>query len=162
MGSLRIPRVYDARAVLLADDEPEHLDWLIDFLRAKELSTIVATNVQDAIQEIERTKFRAYLVDLNIPFGGWKPPRMVVGATYDDYHGLYIVKLVRSQGNAGGRVLAYSAHFNDQISAAVKRLYCGYIVKGRPRELKVAIEQVLERDPVAAKKTSIAKRKRKP
>jgi CheY-like chemotaxis protein len=129
--------------VLLADDEPEHLDWLVDYLATKGLKTIVTTTVKEAIEEIEKAAFRAYLIDLNIPLGGWIPTITVGSQTYDDYHGLYILKLVRSQGNPGNRVIAYSAHQNDPIAAAIRRLYCSYVVKGRPRDLKEEITVLL-------------------
>lgn len=146
---MKIPRVYEQSRVLLADDEPEHLDWLVDYLKGKGYATTVVTNVRDAITAIERQTYRAYLIDLNIPLGGWAPTVSGSGATYEDYHGLYILKLVRSQGNSGARVMAYSAHQNDQISSEIKRLYCRYVVKGRPRELKTEIEHLLQRDPRA-------------
>jgi CheY-like chemotaxis protein len=147
MATIRIPRTYAHSRVLLADDEPEHLDWLVDYLRGKGCDTVVVTNVRDAIDAVEMGLFRAYLIDLNIPLGGWKPTVMVKGTTYEDYHGLYILKLVRSQGNSGARVMAYSAHHNEQISLEIKRLYCRYVVKGRPKQLKDEIEQLLRRDP---------------
>jgi CheY-like chemotaxis protein len=147
MGTVRIPSKFDKDVVLLADDEPEHLDWLIDYLSAKGLQTIVATTVKDAIEQVEKGAYRAYLIDLNIPLGGWIPTVTVGSQTYDDYHGLYVLKLVRSQGNPGNRVIAYSAHQNEPIIASIRRLYCGYIVKGKPRELKDEIENLLKRPP---------------
>lgn len=147
MATIKIPRKYDSSKVLLADDEPEHLDWLIDYLKSKGCQVVVATNVRTTIEIIEGTMFRAYLIDLNIPFGGWNPIVSGSGAAYGDYHGLYILKLVRTQGNPGSRVVAYSAHQNEQIVGAIKRLYCQYVLKGRPRELKQAVDAILSRPP---------------
>jgi CheY-like chemotaxis protein len=143
METIKIPKGRDASTVLLADDEPEHLDWLVDYLRVKGCATVVATNVREAIAAVERQSFRAYLIDLNIPLGGWSPTIPLPSITYTDYNGLYILKLVRSQGNRGTHVIAYSAHQNDQIVSEIKRLYCRYIVKGRPRELKQQIDDLL-------------------
>lgn len=147
MAIIKVPTGYDSKAILLADDEPEHLDWLVDFLNAKGMATTVVTNVYDTIKAMNRMKYRAYFVDLNIPLGQWVPAMPQVGKTYDDYHGLYIAKLVRSQGISGRRVIIYSAHHNQSIVSEVKRLYCRYIVKGRPRELKQDIEELLLHEP---------------
>lgn len=147
MADLKIPSKYEKSRILLADDEPEHLDWLLDFLTAKGYQTTVVINVRQAIEAVEITSFRAYLIDLNIPLGNWKPLAGAIGQTYDEYHGLYILKLVRSQGNSGSRVVAYSVHYNEQISSEIRRLYCRYIVKGRPRELKTELEEILRSDP---------------
>jgi len=162
MATLKVPRSYSASRILLVDDEPEHLDWLVDYLKAKGYETTITTSVRDSINAIEKTTYRAYLVDLNIPFGGWTPTVDVTAPAYADYHGLYVLKLVRSQGNAGPRVVAYSAHSNEQILAEIKRLYCKYVLKGRPRELKEEIEKLLSRDPKTrkpAKPTKTGKKK---
>lgn len=153
MAHLKIPQGYDKTKVLLVDDEPEHLEWLIDYLKGKGYTSVVTTNVRDALNAIESTTFRAYVIDLNIPFGGWVPRLGARSGAFTDYHGLYVLQLVRSQGNDGTRVLAYSAHSNEQIEAEIKRLYCTYIVKGRPREFKKEIDLVLQHDPKANKQT---------
>lgn len=147
MAAIRLPNQYQASKVLLADDEPEHSDWLIDYLEAKGFQTVIATNVRDTIEAIEREAFRIYLIDLNIPLGGWAPTVSQVGSTYGEYHGLYILKLVRSQGSPGSHVIAYSAHENEPIRAEIRRLYCRYVVKGRPREFKREIDDLLNRPP---------------
>lgn len=160
MARIKIPRVYAEHRVLLADDEPEHLDWLVEHLKTKGLETLVATNVGEALAAVQKEYFRAYFVDLNIPMGGTVPAVSSGGSTFEEYHGLYIIKLVRTQGNAGTRVIAYSAHNNNRIQEAVKQLYCTFVVKGRPRELKDEIERILKQDPV--KKKFASKEKRKP
>ncbi|HQU08650.1 MAG TPA: hypothetical protein PLV25_01670, partial [Opitutales bacterium] len=105
MGALKIPAYLDLNAALLADDEPEHLDWLIDFLKTKGISTRVATNVSQAMSIAQQKLFRIYIIDLNIPLGDWQPSLAQTGKTYDDYHGLYIIKLIRTQGLPGKRVI---------------------------------------------------------
>lgn len=55
--------------------------------------------------------------------------------------------MIRSQGNAGARVIAYSAHYNDALESEIEKLYCKYIIKGRVRELKQAFDDVLKFDP---------------
>ncbi len=162
MATLKIPNSYSSSRVLLVDDEPEHLDWLVDFLKAKGYETTITTSVRDAFNALDKTTYRAYLVDLNIPFGGWSPTIDEPTSAYADYHGLYVIKLVRSQGNSGARVLAYSAHSNEQILSEIRQLYSNFILKGRPRELKGEIEKLLSHDPKAqksARPTKTAKKK---
>lgn len=158
MATIGIPQRYDTAAVLLADDEPEHLEWLVDYLQTKGCRTTIVTNVRDAINAAQQQTYRTYIIDLNIPLGEWKPSFQQSGAAYEDYHGLYIIKLVRSQGIEGRRVIAYSAHHNEVIVSAMTRLYCRYLVKGRPRELKVEIDALLKQEPRAkpqAKKVKV-------
>jgi len=147
-------RPYYADRVLLADDEPEHLGWLVDYFAAKGLTTVTALNVGQALEYADGVDFRCYVVDLNIPFGKWAPTGPKMGATYELYKGLHIAQRVRSLPNSGARVVAYSAHFNDQISAEIKKLYCRYVVKGRPRELKLELAQILRHDPRLKKATT--------
>lgn len=158
MATLKIPKNYESMRVLLADDEPEHLDWLVDYLSAKGLKTTVVTTIKESVTAFEECLFRAYIIDLNIPLGGWSPSIAEPSPAYSDYHGLYALKLIRSQGNSGGRVLAYSAHYNDQIVKEIRRLYCKYVVKGRPLDLKTEIDRLLKVDP---KKTEIRKKQAK-
>lgn len=154
MANLKIPKSYDKGHMLVADDEPEHLIWLVDYLKAKGFRVTMTVNVKEAIEAIENIKFRAYFVDLNIPLGGWVPHPPPPSQTYDAYQGLYIIRAARTQGNAGARVIAYSAHYNEQITGDMKQLYCEYIVKGRVRELKAEIDQLLSHDPYASAPTA--------
>jgi CheY-like chemotaxis protein len=147
MAHLKVPKTYSPKRVLLVDDEPEHLDWLVDYLKQKGLETVVATSVEAAVREIGVDTFRIYFIDLNIPLGNLEAPYTGVSGTFDNYPGLHVIKLVRSQGNSGGRVMAYSAHQNEQIEAEMKRLYSRYVLKGRPRELKREIDGILQADP---------------
>lgn len=154
MANLKIPKSYDKGHMLIADDEPEHLIWLVDYLKAKGFGVTLTTNVDEAMEAIGKIKYRAYFVDLNIPLGGWAPHPAPPSQNYDNYQGLYIVRAARTQGNAGARVIAYSAHYNEQIAGDMKQLYCEYIVKGRVRELKSEIDQLLSHDPHASAPTA--------
>ncbi|MDM0113519.1 response regulator [Variovorax sp. J22R133] len=143
MATLKIPTQYDQNRILIADDEPEHLEWLVDFLEQKNFFVTVVTNVKEAVRASEEHRFRAYILDLNIPLSGWPAP-FPASDTFAEYPGLHIVRTVRSQGNDGGRVVVYSAHFNEQITAEISNFYCGYVVKGRPRELKEKVLEILK------------------
>lgn len=141
MGALAIPVVYDEKTVLLADDEPEYLDWLIDFLESLGLKVTVAVNVGQAMAACEKAWFRIYIIDLNIPLGGWPEP---TNATFSHYCGLSIIQAIRSQGNDGRRVIAYSAHTNAEINAEMRRLYTDFIEKDHAIQLKDRLRELLE------------------
>ncbi|MDF3865387.1 response regulator [Pseudomonas denitrificans (nom. rej.)] len=139
-------RPYKEKSVLLVDDEPEYVQWLYDYLVAKGFDVDMAESVAEALKLADATNYRLYLVDLNIPDGSWKSPSEMP-EIYAQYKGLNVIRYVRSQGNAGRRVVAYSAHENDEIHAAIKTLYCQYVVKGRAKDLKMELESVLQHDP---------------
>lgn len=140
MAPLKIPKK-SLHSVLLADDEPEHLEWLVDYLKAKGLAVHIATNVEEAMKAGEEAWYWAYIVDLNIPLGNWPAPS---NSTFQSYPGLTIIQSIRSQGNNGARVIAYSAHSNSVIEAEIKRLYTDYVAKGRPQQLKDRINELLK------------------
>jgi CheY-like chemotaxis protein len=147
MGTLAIPVQYNEKAVLLADDEPEHLDWLVDFLASLGLTVTVATNVEKAMAACQGLWYRLYVVDLNIPLGNWPQPTSDI---FNQYPGFEIIKALRSQGNDGRRVIAYSAHSNEQITADIHRLYTDYVMKGRPIQLKDRIRDLLAQPDMTA------------
>lgn len=155
---MTIPKIYKENSILIADDEPEHLEWLVDFMSGQGFVVDVVTDVLEAVKAVELSRYRLYIVDLNIPLRGW-PSAFPASSTYDEYPGLHIGRVVRSQGNDGSRVIVYSAHFNDQITAEIKKLYCEYVVKGRPRELKGKVEEVLKKPDATA--LDLARQKRK-
>lgn len=140
MGNLEIPVEYDEKSVLIADDEPEHLEWLIDFFESLGLKTTVVTDVGKAMAACQKCWYRIYIIDLNIPLGSWPQP---TSQMFCQYPGLSIIQNVRSQGSDGRRVIAYSAHTNDQINSEMQRLYTDYIAKGRPIQLKDRIRELL-------------------
>jgi CheY-like chemotaxis protein len=150
MDNLIIPKTYDSKAILIADDEPEHIEFLIDYLIAGGFSVTISKNAEEAINACEKTRHRAYIIDLNIPLGGFNPAPDPSPA-YKKYPGLHIIRTVRTQGNAGARVVAYSAHYNDEISGEIARLYCKYIIKGRAKELKETIAEIMASDPLQPK-----------
>lgn len=149
MATLAIPSIYDDKKVLVADDEREHVQFLIDYLEAKGFTVTFAETAAEALSAAEQFRFRAYFIDLNIPLGAGVPLQAPANETYENYVGLYIIRAIRTQGNAGARVLAYSAHYNEQITAEINRLYCRYVVKGRARELKNAFDEILKADPLS-------------
>jgi CheY-like chemotaxis protein len=148
MVALAVPTEYNDRKVLVADDEREHVQFLLDYLEAKGFEVTFAESATEALAAAEKLRFRAYFIDLNIPFGSGMPAPESVNATYDHYVGLHIIRAIRGQGNSGARVLAYSAHHNEQITTEIDKLYCRYVPKGRARDLKDAFDTVLMVDPL--------------
>ncbi len=148
MAALDIPTTYSDKSVLIADDEPEHLEWLVDFLNSLGLTVSIAVNVEEAMAASQKVWHRIYIIDLNIPLGRWPEP---TNAMFLNYPGFAIIQAIRSQGNDGRRVIAYSAHSNELITGEMKRLYTDYIAKGRPIQLKERLQELLaEPDQTAA------------
>lgn len=135
---------YDNNSFLVVDDEHEHIEFLPDFLRAKGFAVDVASNAGEALAYADKKKYRGYLIDLNIPLGNYQSSRELK-SIQEDYVGLRVIQEIRSQGNQGTRVIAYSAHDNDAIKTEINKMYCEYIVKGRVRELKDYIVSLIQR-----------------
>lgn len=143
MATIKLPKQLKSDTILIVDDEPEHIEWLLDYIVAKGLKTIVVNNVSEAITAASDAQFRGYIVDLNIPMGTWSPTFSVPNDTYEKYKGLFVIKYIRTQGNMGKNVIAYSAHINDLIASEIKLLYCEYIAKGRAKEFKLGVQELL-------------------
>lgn len=58
---------YLENEILLADDEPIYLGFLIDYLKSKKYEVKLAETADDAITAASTNDYRAYVVDLNIP-----------------------------------------------------------------------------------------------
>lgn len=129
---------------LIVDDEREHVDFLIDYLVAKKINVDFASNAGEASAYIDKKKYLGYIIDLNIPRGDYVDERPL-SDIQSNYVGLRVAQDVRTQGAPGRHVIAYSAHENDLIQAAVNSLYCEYIVKGRVMDLKKHIDYICSR-----------------
>ena len=136
--------------VLLADDEPFYLEWLADYLESKGIAVEYATTVNEALEKIQRTQYRFLVVDLNIPLQG-EPvtPPSNQPETYRAYPGLHIANSARNSGYRTKQVIVYSVFASKEIEEAVGRLYCTYITKGHPIDLKREVDEVLSYDPTA-------------
>lgn len=143
MATVELPQKLLDDTILIVDDEPEHIQWLFDYIEAKGMKIHVMNNVEDAINAANRAQYRAYVIDLNIPMGNWTPTFLVPNDVYDKYKGFYVIKYVRTQGNLGKNVSAYSAHYNEQIIAETKTLYCEYTSKDRVQDFKKEIANII-------------------
>lgn len=134
--------------VLLADDEPFYLDWLVDYLESKGVEVEIATTVDDAILKVAKNSYRFIVVDLNIPIlkDGSKYSKHITGA-YSEYPGLYIANFARNAGYRTKQVIVYSVFNSAEIEAALSKIYCTYITKGHPIDMKREVDHVLQYDP---------------
>jgi CheY-like chemotaxis protein len=134
--------------VLLADDEPFYLEWLDDFLTSKGIVVEYATSVDEAVSKLKSYSYRVVIVDLNIPMisAGGEYAKRLSGA-YDTYPELYIANAARNAGYRTRQVIIYSVFSTKEIEEAASKLYCTFLTKMHPDDLKREIVHVLEYDP---------------
>lgn len=138
---------YNSKTILIADDEPPNLIWLKDYIASLGCDVRFAVTAGEAIQLLLNEDYRAVIVDLNIPKGEEKIPGTETDILYDDFPGLKIAQVARSQGNSGIRVVIYSVYQTAALSEAANKLGCEYVPKGRPKMIKDAIQEILKFDP---------------
>lgn len=138
-----IPTTTSDKEIFILDDEPEHIEWLVDYLESKKLTVTLATNAKEAVEAVNLKFYKGYILDLNIPLGSWQPNIQKPSSVYEKYKGLYIAKYIRTQGVASQNVIAYSAHTNSEIKAEIELLYIEFVAKGRANEFKQAIKSMI-------------------
>lgn len=138
-----------AKTILLADDEPYNLEWLVDYIESLGLKTHVCKNVDEAVQSIERETFRAVIADLGIPALDVATYITSQDPVIQRYPGLLIADRARNLGHTDRQVIVYSVYDDAAVSDAAKKLRCTYILKGRPRRFKEEITEILQYDPLA-------------
>ena len=84
-----------------------------------------------------------------LPKGGAELPRAATDPVYEKYPGLTVADYARQRGHLGRQVIVYSVHDDDAVRAEVVRLGSTYLMKGRPRQFKRELEDVLSYDPLA-------------
>lgn len=134
--------------ILLMDDEPQYLDWLIEYLESKGYGIETASTLGEALECLEPKKYRAIIADLSVPI----PPEMnalvvAEGETYRDFPGLFIAHHARNQGYRNRQVVVYSVHDSSAVLEATQRIDVCYITKGRPKMLKEELDNILSYDP---------------
>jgi CheY-like chemotaxis protein len=139
--------------VLVLDDEPHLMDWLVEYLQAKGYATTFATDVAEAMAALKSgATFRMMILDLNVPAPGeYSELLRSRGSTYESYHGLYVAEQARNMGYRGRQVIVYSVHDVQTVRLITDRIGATYITKGRPRSFKAELDQVLSFDPSAPK-----------
>lgn len=142
-----LPRKADT--ILIADDEPYNLQFIMDYLESLKYKTVIADNVDEAILRLQESRYRAVIADLSIPI---LPPRSLLtdrAPLFEKYPGLLVADYARNHNHTDRQVLVYSVHDDMQVRELTKRLGIVYLLKGRPRILKDEIKDVLSYDPFA-------------
>ncbi|ESZ66687.1 hypothetical protein X727_27010 [Mesorhizobium sp. L103C119B0] len=136
--------------VVVIDDELHNMSWMIDYLQSEKIKTITASSVNESILVLDKEIYRAVIVDLNIPvldpMLGSVADR---GDVYVKYPGLYVAYYARNRGHRGRQVVIYSVHRDPSVSEEAAKIGCTYIIKGRPKEIKRELEEILSFDPTA-------------
>lgn len=134
--------------VLIADDEPFYQEWLSDFLESKGVEVEYAYTVDEAVRKLLNTKYRVVIVDLNIPMdaGEGSYSKKLSGA-YDKYPGLYIAHAARNAQYRSKQVIIYSVFSSKEIEGSAEKIYCTYLTKMQPDDLRTELDDVLSYDP---------------
>lgn len=138
-----------SRDILILDDEPHLLEWLVEYLQARSYKTMFTEDVAQAIAALKSgITFRMMILDLNVPAPGeYTELLRSRGPTHDNYRGLYVAEQARNMGYRGRQVVVYSVHDVEAVRRITDRIGTTYITKGRPRAFKAEIDQVLGFDP---------------
>ena len=134
--------------VLILDDELYSLTWMIEFFESYKVKVKECENVNGIVGVIEKEIYRCLIVDLNVPV---LPPldkdMQGRGDVFRRYPGLFVAALARNVGYRGRQVVIYSVHKDELVEVEAVRLGCTYIRKGRPREMKAELLDLLSYDP---------------
>lgn len=134
--------------IIIVDDELHNMAWMIDYIESKKLKVKTATNVNEAIELLSENIYRAAIIDLNIPV---LPPLVetviAAGLVYSQFPGLFVANFARNKGYRSRQTVIYSVHRDASVSNEANNIRCTYIVKGRPREIKEELEDILSYDP---------------
>jgi CheY-like chemotaxis protein len=141
------------KTVLLMDDEPQYLDWLVEFLQDKGYHVVHATTVDVALDLLKKNKYRVVVCDLSVPVSdGLRATISNEMALYGKYPGAYVAHFARNMGQRSRQVVVYSVHDRAEIHELASRIRVQYITKGRPRQFKDEIDGILSYDPTIDKK----------
>lgn len=134
--------------VLVMDDEPELLEWLVEYLSVKGMNVTFAKDIAEGMRSLQDGEYRFLVLDLNVPIPGeYRAKLSVNGELFLTYPGLYIAKVARTKGYRDRQVIVYSVHDIDAVRAVTDRIRATYVTKGRPRAFKAEIDDVLSFDP---------------
>lgn len=138
--------------VLIMDDEPNFLDWLIEYLEAKDFRVIIAVNVDEAIEKLNEENFRVAIFDLNVPASKDVLKKLEEkGSIHTEYRGLYAAEYARTTGLRGRQVIVYSVHDSEEVLRKCEKIGVQYLIKARPREFKKELNDILSYDPTETK-----------
>jgi len=136
------------KTILIMDDEPHVLDWLIEYLEAKDYKVKTVANVDEAINELDKMAFRVTIFDLNVPVSDEVLKKLEEkGNIYLKYRGLYAAEYARTKGHRGRQVIVYSVHDSEDVLQQCEKVGIQYLIKARPREFKRKLDDILSFDP---------------
>jgi len=143
-----------ATTILLADDEPYNLEWLVDYIESKKYQVDFVYSVDQAFSALEESLYRVVVADLSIP--AIDAQAFLVGRDplIQRYPGLAIAEHARNRGHTDRQVIVYSVHDDPAVESYANRLRCTYLLKGRPRRFKDELDVVLSYDPLAPNQSS--------
>jgi CheY-like chemotaxis protein len=134
--------------VLLIDDEPFQTEWLTDYFKARGFAVAHSEDLQSALAALEKVRYRYVIIDLSIPFSPTlAQPLATLGSEFYRYPGLMAARRARTTGHNTFQIIVYSVHDSEEVQEYADRIVCRYILKGRPRELKLHIESTINRRP---------------
>jgi CheY-like chemotaxis protein len=133
--------------VLLIDDEPEYLTWVVEFFDSLGIRSEKAQTIGQALDMMSRQKYDLLLIDMNIPPGGATLDQVSKGrsAMVEHYPGIALAFYSRNNGYEDFQVIAYTVHDDDAADAELQRLNCRYVLKGRPEVLKLVVRRSIEK-----------------
>ena len=63
----------DNDVILILDDEPHHVNWLVEYLWHKKYRVELALTLADAVKKIQVNQYRLVILDLSVPLrADWK------------------------------------------------------------------------------------------
>ncbi len=134
--------------ILIMDDEPHILDWLIEYIEAQSFKVELVVNIAEAIQALQNHRYRVVILDLNVPAPReYKVKLSELGSPYSEYRGLYVAREARTVGHRGRQVVVYSVHDSPVVLELCEKIGITYLIKGRPREFKKELDEILSYDP---------------
>ena len=102
--------------ILVIDDQPFELQWLMEYLAEQGYVCENAMTLKDGIEKIEaseKDKYRVLIIDMEILTGGYvgrMPKEEKRAALYRAYPGLLAVQEARNYDYNSSNVFVYSVH----------------------------------------------------
>ena len=141
-------RTTQRNTILVVDDEPHSMIWIVDYIEALGYSVLQHTTLNDALESLGKEVYRAAIIDLNIPaLEPLDKELRAFGGTFARFPGLYAARFARNRGYRDRQVMLYSVHQDADVVEQAKRLGCSYLMKGRPQAFKIELDDVLSFDP---------------
>jgi CheY-like chemotaxis protein len=133
------------KKALIIDDEPEHLQWILDYFESQEIDSQTATNLKSAIVLLEKNEFDLILLDMNIPSEG-VPANIMANTDSKKYAGLAMAGFLSKQGYRPHEVIGYTVHDDDAIENELRKFNYRYVLKGRPETFISVISKSFARE----------------